>query len=416
MVSQVLSERRLLTGNAAASWAARLADIDYVPAFPITPQTEIIEQLAEWFSDNTLSGKFVMMDSEHSMITAAGAAAATGCRVFTATSSQGLLYGMEALYTVAGWRVPLVLVNVSRGLSAPITLEPDHNDVLAARDAGCVQLHAETCQEVLDSILIAFRIAEDARVLLPVIVNMDGFYLSFTREPVEVPSSEQVRTFLPAFRPQHAQFRASRPQAQGVAALGGAVYSHFRHQMHLAAENAITVYTKAAAAFANVFGRHYDVIEKFHTDDADCILVMIGSFATKAKAAIEVLRSEGKRVGLLRLRMVRPFPRGELVKALAGKRAVGVIDQNLSPGLGGILFQELAGALFEIADRPRVLRSFVGGLGGKDISLAEFRHVVEALESGADAPGTADGRAELLYTEGDWHNVQPLLEIAVEER
>src|SRR5579862_9260366 len=178
--------REMMTGNVAAAWGARLAEADYVPAFPITPQTEIIETISEWMHSGAMSGRYVSMDSEHSMLTAAGAAAATGARVFTATSSQGLLYGLEALYTVAGWRVPFVLVNVSRGLSAPITLEPDHNDVLAARDTGCIQMHAETCQEVLDSVLMAYRIAEDPRVLLPVIVNMDGFYLSFTREAVSI--------------------------------------------------------------------------------------------------------------------------------------------------------------------------------------------------------------------------------------
>ncbi len=200
--------RKLLTGNAAAAWGARLADVDYVPAFPITPQTEIIETLAGWFQDGSMSGRFVTLDSEHSMITAAGSGAATGVRTFTATSSQGLVYAMEALYTVSGWRVPFVLVNVSRGLSAPITLGPDHNDVLAARDAGFVQIHCETCQEVLDSVLMAYRIAEDPRVSLPVLVNLDGFFLSFTREGVEIPDEYQAREFLPIFEANHPPFRA----------------------------------------------------------------------------------------------------------------------------------------------------------------------------------------------------------------
>src|SRR5689334_11498253 len=159
--------RTMLTGNVAAAWGARLAEVDYVPAFPITPQTEIIEKISEWVHYGAMLARYVNMDSEHSMLTAAGAAASTGARVFTATSSQGLLFGIELLYTLAGWRVPLVLVNVSRALAAPITLEPDHNDVLAARDCGFLQIHAETCQEVLDSILMAYRISEDPRVLLP---------------------------------------------------------------------------------------------------------------------------------------------------------------------------------------------------------------------------------------------------------
>jgi pyruvate ferredoxin oxidoreductase alpha subunit len=185
-------EGEMMTGNLAAAWGARLADVDYVPAFPITPQTEIVEALAEWCESGSMAARFVTLDSEHSMMTAAGAAAATGARVFTATSSQGLLYAMEVLYSISGWRAPLVLVNVSRALAAPITLEPDHNDVLAARDSGFLQIHAETCQEVLDSILMAYRIAEDERVMLPVIVNLDGFYLSFTREPVITPNPEHV--------------------------------------------------------------------------------------------------------------------------------------------------------------------------------------------------------------------------------
>ena len=220
--------RQMLTGNVAAAWGARLAEVDYVPAFPITPQTEIIETLGQWCANGTMPGQFVAMDSEHSMLTAAGSAAATGVHVFTAISSQGLLYGFELLYTLAGWRVPLVLVNVSRALASPITLEPDHNDVLAARDSGCLQIHAETCQEVLDSILRAYRIAEDTCVLLPVIVNLDGFYLSFTREPVSIPDLEQVREFLPAYAPSHAHFSASHPMAQGVAVLGGTLYSFFK--------------------------------------------------------------------------------------------------------------------------------------------------------------------------------------------
>jgi len=214
-------KRLLLTGNGAAAWGARLAQVDYIPAFPITPQTEIIEAIGQWIDSGEMVGRMVTLESEHSMITAAGAAAATGVRVFSATSSQGLLYGMEMLYTVSGWRAPFVLMNVSRGLSAPITLEPDHNDILAARDSGFLQIHCSTCQEVLDSTLLAYRLAEDEGVRLPVIVNLDGFYLSFTREPVEIPDQEQAAKFLAPFDPQNTRFRASTPESQAVAVLGG---------------------------------------------------------------------------------------------------------------------------------------------------------------------------------------------------
>ncbi|MGB7063932.1 MAG: pyruvate synthase, partial [Syntrophobacteria bacterium] len=221
-------KRALLTGNKAAAWGARLANVDYVPAFPITPQTEIIETIANWIDQDEMDCRMVTLESEHSMLTAAGAAAATGVRVFSATSSQGLLYAMEMLYTVAGWRAPFVLVNVSRGLAAPITLGPDHNDVLAARDSGFLQIHCSTCQEVLDSTLIAYRLAEDERVRLPVIVNMDGFYLSFTREPVQIPDTKIVNQFVGEFDPENIRFSASAPVSQAVAVLGGTPYSYFR--------------------------------------------------------------------------------------------------------------------------------------------------------------------------------------------
>jgi len=400
----------MMTGNLAAAWGARLADVDYVPAFPITPQTEIVEALADWCDNGELAARFVTLDSEHSMMTAAGAAAATGARVFTATSSQGLLYACEVLYTIAGWRVPLVLVNVSRALAAPITLEPDHNDVLSARDSGFLQIHAETCQEVLDSILMAYRIAEDERVCLPVIVNMDGFYLSFTREPVIKPDQEQVRTFLPPYRPAHLGFKASAPQALGVAVLGGAPYSYFRHQMHLAASNALEVHQEAAADFARLWGRRYDLVEGYRLEDAEDVLVMSNAFATKGKAGVDEARTRGRRVGLLRLRVIRPWPAASVARALRGRRSVAVLDQNLAPGSGGILFQEVAATLYHEPGRPRALCSFVGGLGGKDITVAEFEAIFSQTQAAGER-GQGIGPV-LLYTDRERREMEGLLTIA----
>jgi len=249
--------RELITGTLASAWAARLADVDYLPAFPLTPPTEIIETLEKWVNSQAMNAKMVMLESEHSMLTAAGAAAATGVRVYTATSSQGLLYGMEMLYTLAGWRVPFVLTNVSRGLSAPITLEPDHNDVLAARDCGFIQLHAATCQEVFDATLLAFRLAEAKDIRLPVLVNLDGFYLSFTREPVDLPDLKKVAEFLPPFDDRGLSFRAGKPLSEAVAVLGGTPYSYFRYELHLANLKALEVFDKVAAEFQALFGRQY---------------------------------------------------------------------------------------------------------------------------------------------------------------
>lgn len=402
--------RKMLTGNAAAAWGARLAKVEYVPAFPITPQTEIIETLSSWFADGELHGKFVTLDSEHSMITAAGAAATTGVRTFTATSSQGLIYGMEALYTVSGWRMPFVLVNVSRGLSSPITLGPDHNDVLAARDTGFVQIHAETCQEVLDSVLMAFRIAEDPRVSVPVLVNLDGFFLSFTREPVEIPDEIKVDEFLPELKPHHPVIDGKQSIAQGVAVLDGTAYSYFRYQMHRAVENVLQVHEEVAADFERLFGRRYGTIEEYRMEGAKTVLVMAGSFSTKAKAAVNRWRDQGHKVGLVRLRLIRPRPTRELAQALSGRWAVGVIDQNISPGLGGILYQEVAAVLANVADRPKIVRSFIGGLGGKDISEAEFDRVFASLEKTGTGEGSPE--PELLFTAGEWQQVKKALAVA----
>ena len=397
----------LLTGNAAAAWGARLAEVDYIPAYPITPQTEIIEDLAQWVGSGDLRARLVTMDSEHAMMTAAGAAAATGARVFTATSSQGLLYALEMLYTVAGWRVPLVLVNVSRALAAPITLEPDHNDVLAARDSGFLQFHTESCQEVLDSVLIAYRLAEHADVLLPVLVNLDGFYLSFTREPVEIPTLEAVRAFLPAYAPTHARFSAAHAMAQGVAVLGASAYAFFRYQMQRAAEASLAVYGEIAADFHDRFGRLHGVLEGYQLDDADHVIVMSNSFSTIGKAEVARLRQQGEKIGLLRLRMIRPFPHAEVARQLAGRRAVAVIDQNLSVGKGGILFAEVASAL---SGRQPPLLSFVGALGGRRFRSEEFDQIAAALHDAAANGGSCV--PQLLYSEAEHRQVLAMLQTA----
>jgi pyruvate ferredoxin oxidoreductase alpha subunit len=385
-----------MTGNAAAAWGARLAAVDYVPAFPITPQTEIIETLSRWIAEDALKARITMLESEHSMITAAGAAAAAGTRVFTATSSQGLLYGMEMLYTVAGWRAPFVLVNVSRGL--------------AARDSGFLQIHCATCQEVLDQMLIAYRLGEDAGVRLPVIVNLDGFYLSFTREPVDLPDKDAVEAFLPPFDPGPTRFRAGKPVSQAVAVLGGVPYSYFRYEVELAARAALPVYDEAAEAFAARFGRRHAAVEAYRCDDAEIVFVMIGSFATKAKEAVDRLREAGVAAGLLRPVLLRPFPEAKLRDVLKGKKAVAVIDQNLSIGKGGILHGELASALYGHKGAPGALVSFIGGLGGRDIGAEEFFEMAAVAANAAESGETPPPR--LLYSAHELREMRKLQAIA----
>ncbi|MDG7011101.1 MAG: pyruvate synthase [Nitrososphaerota archaeon] len=378
----------LLTGNAAAASAARLARVDYVPAYPITPQTEIIETIADWVREGTMDAKFVQLESEHSMMTAAGTASLTGARVFTATSSQGLLYAMEMLYNVSGWRAPMVLVNVSRGLAAPIVLEPDHNDVLAARDSGFVQLHSETCQEVADLVLLAYRVAEDRRVMLPALVNLDGFYLSFTRERVVLPEQKEVDKFLPAYDPPH-PVRATKAVAKGSAVMEGFVYSYFRYNMHAAALRAKKAFSEAARDYRELFGRDYGPVEGYRLDDAEYVLVMSNSFTTLGRQAVNRMRERGVPAGLLKLRMVRPFPSEELAALLRGRKAAAVFDQNLSPGSGGILFPEVAASMYHVKGRPETLLPVVGGLGGKQLTSDEMTSIFEemiAVRRGEKAP------------------------------
>ncbi len=369
---------QLLTGNRAAAAAARLARVDYVPAYPITPQTEIIETVADWVREGTMDSKFVQLESEHSMMTAAGAASLAGARVFTATSSQGLLYALEMLYNVSGWRAPMVLVNVSRGVAAPIVLEPDHNDVLAARDSGFLQFHSETCQEVADLVLLAYRVAEDRRVMLPAIVNMDGFYLSFTRERVVLPEQEAVDRFLPPYEPLN-PLRATKPVSRGSAVMEGFLYSYFRYNMHAAALRAKKVFGEASREYERLFGRAYGPVEGYMLDDAEYVLVMSNSFTALGRQAVKRMREKGVPAGLLKLRMVRPFPAEEVATLLRGRKVVAVFDQNLAPGLGGIFYPEVAGALYHVRGRPNAILPVIGGLGGKQITSREMATIFEEM-------------------------------------
>ena len=397
----------LLTGDAAAAWGARLAEADYVPAFPVTPQTEIIELLSHWIARGDLAARLVTLDSVPSMLTAAGGAAATGARVFTASPSQGLLRGLDVLYTVASWRAPFVLVNVSQALAAPITLGPDHSDILAARDTGFLQIHTETCQEVLDSVLMAYRLAEHPDVRLPALVNLDGFYLSSTCEPVELPAVEAVREFLPPYDPGGAPFAASQAVAQGASVLGGSAYTFFKGQMQRATEAALCAHDAIGGDFCDAFGRCYGAVEAYRLDDAERVIVICDSFSRVGKAEVARLRSRGERIGLLRLRLIRPFPRAEIAWLLGGRRAVAVIDQNISLGKGGILFAEVASAFTEAA--PPLL-SFVSGLGGRRFRPGEFDRIVAALHKAEQEGGAAE--PQLLFTDSEYKQLREIMRVA----
>jgi pyruvate ferredoxin oxidoreductase alpha subunit len=359
-----------------------------------------------------MDARMVTLESEHSMITAAASAASSGVCAFTATSSQGLLYGMEMVYTVAGWRTPFVMVNVSRGLASPITLESDHNDIMAARDSGFLQIHCATCQEIVDSILIAYRLAEHAHVRVPAIVNLDGFYLSFTREPVDLADKARAADFVGEYDPENLQFRGNTPLSQAMAVLGGGPYSYFRYEAHLALQQALTVYDEVAEEFASIFGREYSMLDCYCMEDAEYVFVMLGSFSTKARDAVDSLRAAGWKIGLLRPRLFRPFPRTRIRELLQGRRAVAVIDQNISMGMGGVLHSEFAGALYGASAAP-ILASYIGGLGGRDISQQEFFAIADELSKAYENAQAPPPR--MLYTQAELTEIRKLQAIAQAE-
>lgn len=404
--------KTMLSGNASAAWGARAANVDYVCAYPITPQSEIVETLASWIDEGRMKARFVNFESEHSMLTAAGAASLTGARVFTSTSSQGLLYGLEVLYTIAGWRAPLVLVNVSRGVGMPMILQVEHGDVLAARDSGFIQLHAETCQEVLDLVLLGYRLAEDSRVMLPVIVNLDGFVLSFAREPVDIPDTELVKSFLPEYsHPQPIIGTGANRVAYGPTTTDGFAYSFFKNQIHLASLESGKIFKEISREYLETFGRKHDAIETFMTDDAEYIFVTSNSYSTNIRAAIKQLRSAGEKVGMVRLKMIRPFPRSEVAEALCHARAVAVFEQNLAPGRGAVLYPEILEALYHRADRPDLVRSFVGGLGGTSIELPEVKFMLEKCKVSLKR-GEPSEQPTFLYKSEDWERMRRSLRTA----
>ncbi|MBW6517064.1 MAG: pyruvate ferredoxin oxidoreductase [ANME-2 cluster archaeon] len=370
-------KQTLVTGNEAAAWGARLVQPNYIPTFPITPQTECIETLAQWISDGEMSGTyFDRMESEHSVMSAAVGAAAVGARVFTATSSQGLLLMHEVLYIASGMRLPIVMATISRGLSSPVTLWSDHNDFLDQRDSGWLMLHAENNQEVLDMVLQAYRIAEDPRVLLPIMVNMDGYVLSFTDEPITIPTAGMVKEFLPEYTPKHT-IAKDRPITVGPPVLDE--YTLFRAQNHVAARNALEVMEEVMVDFDRIFGRRYHLVDEFMLEDAELVLVTQGSMSTTAKAAIMEMREEEDiKVGLLRLRVIRPWPASAIAAALKNAKAVAVIDRNVAPGKGGIMLPEIVETLYHLDRRPLV-SSFIVGLGGNSQTEHKVKEITRKL-------------------------------------
>ncbi len=367
----------VLSGNHAQSEAVRLARVQVISAYPITPQTSIVEGIAEFVASGTLPAQFVKVESEHSALQVCLSAAALGARTYTATSSQGLLLMHELLHWASGMRAPVVMGVVNRAVGPPWSLGADHTDTLAQRDTGWIQFYAETNQEVLDLVLEAYRLAEDPAVRLPVMVNEDAFYLSHTVEPVDVPSQAEVDAFLPA-RSGRAILVPGRASRLG-SFTGPDDYVRFRRDVAAAMDRVLLALPSIQRDFLKSFGRELaGPVVPYRTEHADAVLVTVGTASTTAQSVVDELRAEGKKVGLLKLRMVRPFPEWEIRDALGGVDRVGVLDRSWTFGPVGAIASEVRSALYPGERRPKVA-SFLAGIGGRDVTPVLLRSLFSQL-------------------------------------
>jgi pyruvate ferredoxin oxidoreductase alpha subunit len=360
---------KVISANKAVAEAVKLTKPLVVPVYPITPQTSISEYMAQFVADGELKAEYIRVESEHSAISAAVGASGTGVRVFTATSSQGMALMHEILFAAAGLRNPIVLANANRALSAPLSIWNDQQDSISERDTGWMQIYAENGQEALDSVIISYRVSEDKEVLLPSMVCLDGFILTHTVEPVDIPTSEDVDKFLPPYKPEHAFLDPKKPMSLGTFTDPN-YYMEARHDMELAMERSKKIIEKANQEFADIFGRKYGLVEKYKCEDAETILVAMGSICSTIKDVIDDQRSQGEKVGLLKVRVFRPFPLEEIREALKGASQVAVLDKNISFGVGGVLYNDIKAKMDVNA------YGFIVGLGGRDITP---QHIIEII-------------------------------------
>jgi pyruvate ferredoxin oxidoreductase alpha subunit len=373
---------QFLSGNDAIATGVALARPAVIASYPITPQTTIVERLAEWHASGELVSEFFDVESEHSALSAVMGASALGVRAFTATSSQGLLYMAECLHYAAGGRFPIVLANANRALALPWNIYGDQRDSLSLLDCGWIQLYAEDAQEALDLTIQSFRLAEHPEVLTPVMLNVDGFSVTHTFERVSVPKQQEVDAFLP---PIDVPFRMDLEQPRSLGFSAGprhnAAFVWARHEAQRRAEG---VFEQIDAEYAARFGRKWGgAVDGFYLEDAAVVLVTLGSISGLVRDVVEQLRGEGHRVGLLRLRMLRPLPERALRAALKGARTIGVLEKNISVGFEGTVASQIRAALAHTSERTTDVRSFVGGFGGRSIGARDIFGIFRALQAPA---------------------------------
>jgi pyruvate ferredoxin oxidoreductase alpha subunit len=368
----------IMEGSIAVAESVGLCRPQVIAAYPITPQTHIVEALAEMVANCTIDAEYITVESEFSALSACLGASAAGSRVYSATTSQGLALMFEVCFNCAGMRLPVVMSIVNRAMGAPLSIWNDHQDSISLRDSGWMQLYAEDNQEAIDLHYIAYRVAEDHRVLLPSFVCFDGFILSHTYEPVDMLTQEQVDSYLPPFKPYH-RLDAADPISFGLFASPD-YYMEFRYAIDQAMNQARNVLPEAGRVFSEMFGRDYSgMVEEYRLDDADCAIVAMGSICGTAKDAIDEMRNEGKKAGLLKLRAFRPFPVKEVQKALSGVSTVAVLDKNISLGSKGAVALEIRDALY--GSQIPVL-DYIIALGGRDVRKKDIAAVVDGAEAG----------------------------------
>ncbi|ASJ13298.1 pyruvate ferredoxin oxidoreductase [Thermococcus thioreducens] len=371
--------RKVVSGNYAAAYAVKHARVEVVAAYPITPQTSIIEKIAEFIANGEVENlEYVPVESEHSAMAACIGASAAGARVFTATSAQGLALMHEMLHWASGARLPVVMVDVNRAMAPPWSVWDDQTDSLAQRDTGWMQFYAENNQEVYDGVLMAFKIAET--VNLPAMVIESAFILSHTYDVVEMIPQELVDEFLPPRKPLYDLTNFERPFSIG--ALGTpADYYEFRYKIQRAMEKAKEVIHEVGKEFGERFGRDYSqMIELYRTEDADFVFMGMGSLMGTVKQAVDVLRDEGYKVGAAKVRWFRPFPKEELYELAKNVEGIAVLDRNYSFGMEGILFTEAKGALYNTNAKP-IMKNYIVGLGGRDFTVSDVRKIAENMRA-----------------------------------
>jgi pyruvate ferredoxin oxidoreductase alpha subunit len=370
-----IMERMTRSGNECAALGAKLARAEVMPVYPITPSTTVSEYLANYVANNELSARMVLVESEHSALSACIAASLSGARTFTATSSQGLALMHEMLHYASGSRTPVVMSVGNRSLAIPWSIHADHQDSISQRDTGWIQLYCENNQEALDTIIQAYRIAEDKKILLPAMVCMDGFVLTHTRERVVVPEQNKVDEFLPPYRPEHFYIDPDRP----LTAASGVLpewYMEFRYQQSVAMNAVVSAIEDTSRMFGARFGRDWGgLLDTYMVDDADAAVIAMGTNAGTCRVAINELRRTGKRVGLIKLRAFRPFPIEELRTICKNLQTIAVLDRNCSYGFGGAVWGEVKAALYGTSEAPIIL-DFISGLGGRDASVPDIERVL----------------------------------------